>query len=175
MSMDTFTSSPLSPAQSFVRLDHIRKCFTQKGVFVLEEFSKSQFGIWEGEKTEAESARQWQSVRKKIAMRCNFLFALHCIAKKFACVTSRTELALCLPTDPKTRHVTQRRYSSSMVSKSAGGAGRGGRAKLPTSLHFGQQVLFNGNCIGKKWQQVLFNCLENKVENPHNGPSAFMV
>ena len=33
----------LSFLQSFVRLDHIRKCFTQKGgIFVLEEFSKSK-------------------------------------------------------------------------------------------------------------------------------------
>ena len=30
--------------QFFVRLEHIRKCFTMKeGVFVLEEYSKSEF------------------------------------------------------------------------------------------------------------------------------------
>ena len=31
--------------QSFVRLDHIKKCFTQKGgIFVLEEFGESKSG-----------------------------------------------------------------------------------------------------------------------------------
>lgn len=30
----------LSSPQFFVRLDHIRKCFTKNGVFILEEFSK---------------------------------------------------------------------------------------------------------------------------------------
>ena len=33
--------------QFFVRLEHIRKCFTQReGIFVLEEFSESHFDSW---------------------------------------------------------------------------------------------------------------------------------
>jgi len=34
-------------SQFFVRLDHIRKCFTQKGgIFVLEEYSEYSMALW---------------------------------------------------------------------------------------------------------------------------------
>ena len=71
--------------QFFVRLHHIRKCFTQKGgIFVLEEFSE---GVG---------------------------FILLCLVnpRKRA---RELILFFSLP-DPKTRQVTQRKYSSNMVS-----------------------------------------------------------
>lgn len=73
--------------QFFVRLDHIRKCFTQKGgIFILEEFSMYFF------------LSQYFSKYNRIQLMCVFFF-LFCI---------------CL--DPKTRQIIQRKYMSSMVS-----------------------------------------------------------
>lgn len=75
--------------QFFVRLDHIRKCFTQNGgIFVIEEFSEYYFSII--------------LEMLNLVVSGNYLtyihFSLHCIA------------------DPKTRQIVQRKYKSIMVS-----------------------------------------------------------
>lgn len=74
--------------QFFVRLDHIRKCFTQKGgIFVLEEFSK------------------W-TTRKIAFFFLSIMSFTNCTDDDFFYSYA----------DPKTRHIIQRKYKSSMVS-----------------------------------------------------------
>ena len=117
----------LSFLQSFVRLDHIRKCFTQKGgIFVLEEFSKSKsivsvliVGPSYGARNVLSYTRR--RIQNFLAFRDSPIIPLRRspLGKKtdlkWMCSSSPLRPNV-LPTDPKTRHVTQRRYSSSLVS-----------------------------------------------------------
>ena len=84
--------------QFFVRLEHIRKCFTQReGIFVLEEFSESHFDSW----TFTFMSLCWD----------NHYHFPHCM---FWYVFFNSEKKT-FSSDPKTRKIVQRKYKSAMV------------------------------------------------------------
>ena len=87
--------------QFFVRLEHIRKCFTQReGIFVLEEFSESHFD-------------SWSFIFKYLCWDIQFHFP-YCM---FWYVFFDSEKTATFSSDPKTRKIVQRKYKSAMVKE----------------------------------------------------------